>query len=49
MNAITKVLVALTLSALAGLAAVSFGGSHAEPAPSAPAKCTAVLAPGESC
>ncbi len=48
MNAITIVLVALTLSALAGLAAVSIR-PHAEPAPSAPAKCTAVLAPGESC
>ncbi len=47
MNALTKIIAALTISALAGLVAMSLS-ANAEPAP-APSKCTAVLAPGESC
>ena len=47
MSAMTRIIIALTISALAALALPL--ARNAEPAPAAPQKCTQVLAPGDSC
>ncbi len=45
----TRIILALTLSAVAALAIVPLASCDAKPAPAKVQKCTQVLAPGQSC